>query len=102
MVTYNYGQFLDRHVCFTLQNTIMCSLHGENEIHREYSIFSVCYLPVCVELVCMVEEVEFGDVTGGSRLNRFLLDKQQMFSGVFLVRTFLNRLIFHIKYSIHL
>ncbi len=50
----------------------------------------------------MVEEVEFGDVTGGSRLNRFLLSEQQAFSGVFLVRIFLNRLIFHIKYLIHL
>ncbi len=80
----------------------MCSLHGKHKIHREYSNFSVCYLPVCVELVCMVEEVEFGDVTGGSRLNRFLLSEQQAFSGVFLVRIFLNRLIFHIKYLIHL
>lgn len=40
----------------------------------------LCLLPVCVELICKVEEVEVGDVTGGSRLNRFLLDKQQMFT----------------------
>lgn len=40
----------------------------------------ICVVPVCVELMCMVEQVEFSNVTEGSRLNGFLLDKQQMFS----------------------
>lgn len=42
----------------------------------------LCYLPVCVELVCLVEQVESSNVTGGCSLNCFLLDEQHMFSCV--------------------
>lgn len=66
MLTYdNYGKFLDtKYKCL--------GLYGQNQSHREYSI---CYLPVCVDLICMVEQVEPGNVTGGSSLDGFLLDK---------------------------
>lgn len=56
----------------------------QNQTDRAYSI-SVCYLPVCVDLICVVEQVEFGNISGGSRINGFLLDEKQMFSGVFSV-----------------
>ena len=57
----------------------------------KYSILLICCLPVCVEFICAVKQVESGDVTEGSRLNCFLLGKQQVFSSVDLVTTFLNR-----------
>lgn len=52
----------------------MLGFLSENQTHRECNIF-ICYLPVCIELICMVEQVECGNVTGGSSLNGFLLDK---------------------------
>lgn len=45
-------------------------------------------LPVCVELIGMGKEIEIRNVSGGSRLNRFLLDEQHMLSCIFLVREF--------------
>lgn len=35
-------------------------------------------LPVCVELICLIEEVKVGDVISWSRLNSFLLDQQHV------------------------
>lgn len=87
-----WHKFLDSCISFSLQNTHACS-HPKRLKH-------LClFLPVCVELICVVEEVEFGDVTGRGRLNGFLLDTQQMFGVGSLVRAFS---IHNIKYFIHL
>lgn len=53
----------------------------------KYSVL-ICYLPVCIKLICIVEQVESGNVAEGSRLNCFLLDKQQVLSDIFLVTNF--------------
>lgn len=60
----------------------------------------LCYLPVCVELVCMVEQVEASNVTGGGSLNCFLLDKQSIFSCVLYIFEYIC--IYQIKYLINL
>lgn len=56
MMTYSQGQFKDIYACPALHNTKNMDL------------------PVCVELICLIEEVKVGNVISWSRLNCFLLD----------------------------
>lgn len=54
---------------------------GYNILHE----LALCYvLPVCVEFICVVEHVEFGNITGWSRENSFLWNKIQVFRSVLL------------------